>query len=82
MREVPKLTEEEQRLFGAVTRDNGFTHEAAAKAVSETPVSLSDIKRNAVMAASQQVDPSVDAREAFGFMPMSLKGAAIRWRGL
>ena len=33
-------------------------------------------------AANRQPDPKVDARVAFGFMPMSMKGAAIRWRGL
>lgn len=82
MREVPQLTEEEQRLFGNITRDNGFTLEAAAEAFSEAPTSLCDIKRNAVMAVGQHVDPKADAREAFGFMPMSMKGATIRWRGL
>lgn len=61
--------------------DAKFSIDAAIKTFSEVPVSLSDIKRQAVMAASQQVDPSVDARESFGFMPMSLKGSPIRWRG-
>jgi len=44
--------------------------------------SLRELKHKAVMAASRHVDPKADAREAFGFMPMSMKGAAIRWRGL
>lgn len=34
------------------------------------------------MAASRHVDPKADARQAFGFMPMALKGSKIRWRGL
>lgn len=39
-------------------------------------------KRQAVDAASNGVSASADARQAVGFMPMNLKGAAIRWRGL
>jgi hypothetical protein len=43
--------------------------------------SLRELKQKAVMAASRYADPKADAREAFGFMPMSMKGASIRWRG-
>ncbi len=39
-------------------------------------------KSQAVKAAARAHPPSVDAREAFGFAPMSLKGAAYRWRGI
>jgi len=44
--------------------------------------SWNESKRQAVDAASRQVPPSADARQAMGFMPMKMKGAAIRWRGL
>lgn len=39
-------------------------------------------KSNLVQAAGRAVPPGADARVAFGFAPMSLKGAAYRWRGL
>lgn len=39
-------------------------------------------KQQAVLAAARQVPPDVDAREALGFMPLQMKGASIRWRGL
>jgi hypothetical protein len=39
-------------------------------------------KRQAVKVPARAASPSVDAREAFGFAPMSLKGAAYRWRGV
>lgn len=44
--------------------------------------SWSESKRQAVEAANRQVSPAADAREALGFMPLQMKGAAIRWRGL
>jgi hypothetical protein len=44
--------------------------------------SWSESKRQAVEAACRQVAPDADARQAMGFMPMKMKGAAIRWRGL
>jgi hypothetical protein len=39
-------------------------------------------KSNLVQAAGRAVPPGTDARVAFGFAPMSLKGAAYHWRGL
>lgn len=39
-------------------------------------------KSSLVQAAGLAVPPGADARVAFGFAPMSLKGAAYRWRGL
>lgn len=39
-------------------------------------------KQKAVIAAARDVDPKADARQAFGFMPVALKGSHIRWRGL
>ena len=39
-------------------------------------------KSSLVNAAGRAVPPGADARVAFGFAPMSLKGAAYRWRGL
>jgi len=44
--------------------------------------SWNESKRQAVDAASDKVPPSADARQAMGFMPMKMKGAVIRWRGL
>jgi hypothetical protein len=44
--------------------------------------SWGESKQQAVQAAARQVKPDVDARQALGFMPMEMKGAAIRWRGL
>ncbi len=44
--------------------------------------SLRAQKEAAVKAASKNADPIVDAREAFGFMPMNLKVSKIHWRGL
>lgn len=44
--------------------------------------SLGEFKRQVVQAASRRAGPEVDARQAFGFMPMAMKGAVIRWRGL
>lgn len=49
---------------------------------SDVLISLGDVKRQAVQAAAnRQAAQVVDARQAFGFMPMEMKGAAIRWRG-
>lgn len=45
-------------------------------------VSWSEAKQQAVLAAASQVQPDADAREVLGFMPLQMKGAAIRWRGL
>lgn len=39
-------------------------------------------KQQAVRVAAQEVSPDADARQALGFMPLKMKGAAIRWRGL
>lgn len=39
-------------------------------------------KQQAVLAAGRQVKPDADARQALGFMPLEMKGSAIRWRGL
>jgi len=44
--------------------------------------SWSESKQQAVHAAARQVRPDADARQALGFMPLKMKGAAIRWRGL
>lgn len=44
--------------------------------------SWNEAKRQAVQAASWQAPPYADARKALGFMPLKMKGAAIRWRGL
>jgi len=44
--------------------------------------SWGESKQQAVQAAARQVKPDVDARQALGFMPLEMKGAAIRWRGL
>ena len=44
--------------------------------------SWNEVKRQAVQAVSRQVPPDADARKAFGFMPLKMKGATIRWRGL
>lgn len=49
---------------------------------SDVLISLGDVKRQAVQAvATRQGAQVADARQAFGFMPMEVKGAAIRWRG-
>ena len=45
-------------------------------------VSWSEAKQQAVLAAANQVQPEADVTEALGFMPLQMKGAAIRWRGL
>ena len=39
-------------------------------------------KSSLVKAAGRTAPPGTDVRVAFGFAPMSLKGAAYRWRGL
>lgn len=44
--------------------------------------SWNEVKRQAVQAAGRQVPPNADARQALGFMPLKMKGANIRWRGL
>ncbi len=44
--------------------------------------SWSEAKQQVVQAAARQVKPDVDARQALGFMPLEMKGTAIRWRGL
>ena len=55
----------------------------AAEHRQEQPApSWGKAKRQAVDAASSRVSASADARQAVGFMPLNLKGAAIRWRGL
>lgn len=41
-----------------------------------------EVKQQAVQAAAREVPPEADARQTLGFMPMKLKGAGIRWRGL
>ena len=44
--------------------------------------SWNESKQLAVQAVARQLQPDADARQALGFMPLEMKGAAIRWRGL
>ena len=70
-----------------IKKVNGVT---AAQHQELTPMSKSvalnedvlNAKQQAVLTSSRRVPPDVDARSAFGVMPLELKDVSIRWRGL
>ena len=51
-------------------------YDSDTRVISQTP------KNQIQETCDDQASAIVDARQAFGFMPMCMKGATIRWRGL
>lgn len=49
---------------------------------STIKVEIQTPKNQTHQACNTHTPVDIDARKAFGFMPMSMKGIAIRWRGL
>jgi hypothetical protein len=76
-----------------VMKNEGASHEVMQSSATSKQSSREDqpgksssawheVKQQAVQAAARQVPSDADAREALGFMPLKMKGATIRWRGL